>query len=584
MIRSRTLLLLFAVVGCTVPVPEYPTPSRSAWLEQGWQPYERAWYHHADQGTLTFGIPLEFFAALEQPEPSASGAEMLADPAYLDRFGFIAGKTGLPVGFAGSLGVVHPSTLQPWTNPGDGAPFNSLGLTCAACHTGRLVYQGKELLIDGGSALLNLGQFSKALGLSMVATEYNPFRWQRFAARVLGPEAPAAADTALRTQFKSALERLGWQHKQDVAAQDTARHKSVEEGFGRLDALNRIGNQVFAVNTRQEKNYTTTSAPVAFPHIWGAPWFDWVQYNGSIQQPMVRNAGEALGVATPVDFSSVGPGVYRSQLQMGSLVRMEQLLAGPQPKGRFAGLRAPAWPEDVLPPIDRALAAKGGELYAGLCQSCHRPAPNTAQFWAPALWEANGGGHSVLKLKLIPIADIGTDPAQAVDMRDRKVTPLPGLGITETSFGLALGQLVEKTINRAYDDRRPPVPQAERDALNGSRPNGIRAEPAYKARPLDGIWATPPFLHNGAVPTLYALLSPPGERPMAFHLGNRNFDPVNVGYDTAPIAGDFRLDATQRGNLNTGHAFDDGPRGNGVIGPKLTPEQRRALVEYLKTL
>ena len=33
-----------------------------------------------------------------------------------------------------------------------------------------------------------------------------------------------------------------------------------------------------------------------FPRIWNAPWFDWVQYNGSIQQPMVRNAGEALGV------------------------------------------------------------------------------------------------------------------------------------------------------------------------------------------------------------------------------------------------------------------------------------------------
>jgi hypothetical protein len=41
---------------------------------------------------------------------------------------------------------------------------------------------------------------------------------------------------------------------------------------------------------------------------------------------------------------------------------------------------------------------------------------------------------------------------------------------------------------------------------------------------------------------------------------------------------------TQRGNSNTGHSFDSGPRGNGVIGPLLTKEQRWALVEYLKSI
>ena len=584
MMKPRALLFLLSLLGCSVAIPEYPIPSRTTWLQQGWQSSERDWYHRADQGTLTFGIPREFFVALEQPEPSASGREMLSDPRYLDRFGFIASDGPLPIGFAVGPTTVDPATHQPWVNPRDNQPFASIGLTCAACHTGRLVYQGKEVLIDGGSGLLNLGQFSKALGLSMVATSYNPLRWQRFADRVLGPNAPAAANTMLRAQFKSALARLAWQHDHDVAVQETAEHKSVEEGFGRLDALNRIGNQVFAINTRQPENYAATSAPVNFPHIWGASWFDWVQYNGSIQQPMVRNAGEALGLATPVVLGGEASQLLRSQLQTRTLVRMEQLLAGPQPKGRFAGLRAPAWPEDVLPKIDQVLAAEGAALYVTHCQGCHRPAPNSATFWAPELWERIGGGLSVLKLKLIPITEIGTDPAQAVDMINRRVAVLPALGIKETRFGLALGELVAATVKRAYDDEVPPVPTAERAALDGFRPNGIRAEPAYKARPLDGIWATPPFLHNGSVPTLYALLTPPGERPTVFHLGNRNYDPVDVGYVTTPLDGDFTLDTTKRGNLNTGHAFDDGPRGNGVIGPKLTPRERRALVEYLKTL
>ena len=586
--RARTfgpILLLAGVAACTVPVPDYPAPTSSIWLDQGWNANDRAWYHAADQGTLTFGVPREWFMALEQPEVSLNGRQMLADRAYLDRFGFIPSAGPLPVGFAGGSGAVKLDTLEPWINPRDGTPFASLGLTCAACLTGRLTYKGTELLVDGGSALLNLGQFSKALGLSMWATNKNPLRWRRFADRVIGSDPPTAADTTLRAQFETALSRLGWQHDRDVAVKDAI----VEEGFGRLDALNRIGNQVFAITTRQAENYAATSAPVNFPHIWTATWFDWVQYNGSIEQPMVRNAGEALGVAAPVNLTDHTPGkLFASQMRIRTLVKMERLLAGNAPqnagKGEFSGLRTPVWPERVLPHIDRALAATGEKLYAANCQICHLPAPGNAALWDDKLWAPIGGGYRALQLKMVPIAHVGTDPAQAVDMRNRKVVMDPALGLTSTSFGPALGQLVEKTVTRWYDSQTPPVPLAKRAELDGWRPNGIRADLAYKARPLHGIWATAPFLHNGSVPTLYALLSPLKERPQRFNLGNREFDPVDVGYVTTPIAGDFTLDTTIRGNFNIGHVFDDGPKGNGIIGPKLSPADRRALVEFLKTL
>jgi hypothetical protein len=105
---------------------------------------------------------------------------------------------------------------------------------------------------------------------------------------------------------------------------------------------------------------------------------------------------------------------------------------------------------------------------------------------------------------------------------------------------------------------------------------------AYKGRPLTGIWATPPYLHNGSVPTLYDLLLPPEERPKSFYLGSREFDPDKVGYVTAPSAENtflFRTrDETGRfidGNSNAGHDY-----GNAT----LTEEQRRALVEYMKSL
>jgi len=69
-----------------------------------------------------------------------------------------------------------------------------------------------------------------------------------------------------------------------------------------------------------------------------------------------------------------------------------------------------------------------------------------------------------------------------------------------------------------------------------------------------------------------------------FCTGSRRFDPNKVGYETGCRDGDFRLDTWLAGNRNGGHGFDDGPRGNGVIGPKLSEAERWDLIEYLKSL
>lgn len=107
---------------------------------------------------------------------------------------------------------------------------------------------------------------------------------------------------------------------------------------------------------------------------------------------------------------------------------------------------------------------------------------------------------------------------------------------------------------------------------------------AYKARPLDGVWATPPYLHNGSVPTVYQLLSPQSERDQRFYRGNVEYDPRHLGYRTQAFEGGFLLDTRISGNHNSGHEFRAGPRGHGVIGRQLQPEERWALIEYLKVL
>jgi hypothetical protein len=176
-----------------VALPEYPAVEKSVWLGQNWSPGAREWYHHANQGGQfppMINVPYEWFISLEQPILSLSAAGLLADQRYLDRFGYIPSTTEsgaydwrrcaepdtgagyesgkellawrhrLPVGFACSdretNPMLHPDG-KPWRNVATGRTQSALGLTCAACHTGRFTYGNTEVLIDGGSAMTVAG-------------------------------------------------------------------------------------------------------------------------------------------------------------------------------------------------------------------------------------------------------------------------------------------------------------------------------------------------------------------------------------------------------------------------------------------
>ena len=389
---------------------------------------------------------------------------------------------------------------------------------------------------------------------------------------------------ALRKQFDEVVTEV----KTIAKLEKNNEHKTVEEGFTRLDALNHIGNIVFSVDLNNEPaNYVGYTAPVHFPRIWNASWFEWVQYNGSIAQPMARNAGEALGVGAKLNLTDAKKPLYSSSVDLKELFAMEQQLAGTPPPDAtgFHGLVSPKWPDNLLPPINKDLAAKGAGLYKEICQGCHLPPVSEPEFWNSDRWSAkNAAGERYLDLKMLDIQNIGTDPAQAQDMARRRVTTPASLGIASQEYGAALAAVVENTAKQWYGSQQPPVSDDVQQKMNGYRPVGVRAPLQYKVRPLNGIWATPPYLHNGSVPNLYALLSPVEERPKKFYLGDREYDPVNVGYRTDELAGGFEMDTTIRGNYNTGHEFSDTSKKAGVIGRGLTPDERKALIEYLKSL
>ena len=589
-------------------------------------------------------MPYIWFLALQRPEISLFSTRYLRDEEYLRRFGFIpspdiktlrqgasqygydgavdtgAGKAdrdraskypenpyALPVGFA---------VMKAGDDPESGKPYaEQLGFTCAACHTGHVEYKNVSLRFDGGPAMVNLGEVERAVGLAIGYTLRIPFRFGRFADKVeelskeLGQPPPDRKQ--LKKDLKTAFARIKAEKVAGdaVLARDKVGH--LDEGFGRLDALNRIGNQVFFTNflrldAAEQKdvmpnylagNFAAHSAPVSFPPIWSTPWFDWAQYDASVRNPLVRNAGEALGVNAKINLTAHAGDrpLYRSSVELLNINWFENLLAGPAPfpAKEFAGLQAPKWnhaaakfPGDPdWKPLDENLRDEGRVLYQRYCVECHRGPMSDDKFdtawpgdlfWRPQNWRDTGGKHELIVVQK-SVEAMGTDRQQSRVLIERRVN-LPeslglvpsehlnspgscGLSASETPttdpktisvpFVLALMAVVDKTITQWFKDNpkhahlEPEMRTPRRNCQNTNvfrsvrrvgAPEGSPAEMSvvnqYRARPLDGVWATAPYLHNGSVPTLQDMLTPQADRPKKFCVGNRQFNPVKVGLMT----------------------------------------------------
>ena len=256
-------------------------------------------------------------------------------------------------------------------------------------------------------------------------------------------------------------------------------------------------------------------------------------------QPMVRNAGEAMGVSALINLTDPGRGLFTSEVQVKTLAKIEKWIAWKSAKRneRVHGAegaemaRGDPWTQSIThaPPE----AGHFMTIYARVatCRRSARRRSGNSKAWLPP----NSFNQRYLEMETKTITDLGTDPAQAEDMKNRKVVIPDSLGIITNEFGPALGQLVEKVVTHWYNAHN--VPESERPELNGFRPNEIQDPLAYKMRPLNGVWATPPFIHNGAVPNVYALLSPVSERPKSFYLGRREYDPDLHGLPDYAIGG-----------------------------------------------
>ena len=198
----------------------------------------------------------------------------------------------------------------------------------------------------------------------------------------------------------------------------------------------------------------------------------------------------------------------------------------------FLSLKPPQFPFE----IDRIRADRGQAIFAKSCAKCH------------GTYE---GDHPDYPDRIIPLDEIKTDPARVLGIAPRFVAHY-----NATWFGAESAVDLE---------------------MNG-----------YQAPPLDGIWASAPYLHNGSVPTLATLLKST-DRPARFYRPPStdfvNYDSRDVGWkfdlpteppdSAAPIERQHALfDSSRFGLGNGGHTFGDA----------LSDEARADLIEYLKTI
>ena len=618
------------------------TVDRVVYPDQGWgagvDAASRQTYYYTAQGAQLKELRYSWFRALEMPWSKTK----ISSPGIMRRYGFLvdgpsrANPDGLPLGFA--------KAFDPQLNE------DMLDITCAACHTGQItVTRGGRttaLRIDGGSALhaftnSKIGHFVPTLAASLLGTLANPAKFSRFADAVLGA-GNSGGRWALRAQMLDVAGQFG------RMALNERVHGLVptEEGYGRTDALARIANTVFGDHI-QASNYAVGNAPVNYPPVWNIWKFDWVQYNASVSQPMARNIGETMGTGAKYALldrygNPLPPEQrYRSTAQLDNLHTIELTLRT---------LRPPAWDEDVLGPVDRAKAARGKELFDKRCVQCHGPhvAPPAIKARNAPL---KGPDDPEWLVKTLCFDDIGTDPNTALNFYDAKVDltktgltaddlraiaarelrpwterqraylqqeiarvkadpataaqaaplekELAGLDASmaqtlseidpsRLSVGQGLSYLGILLRRKAYAEKG--LTQAQQDEMDGFAILDLpQVIPSYKPRPLAGMWATAPFLHNGSVPTIYDLLSPVAERPKTFRVGSREYDPVKLGLKP-PDSGFWVFDTSLDGNHNTGHEFNVGykewkegdPPAHGLIGPLLTPDERLAIIEHLK--
>ncbi|MEO7097009.1 MAG: c-type cytochrome, partial [Polyangiales bacterium] len=436
------------------------------------------------------------------------------------------------------LGLGYAASQPPIPTQFGPVNINVVQLTCAGCHTGRV-------LDETGGVKHMIGAPS---------TQFTRFRGSVFATVTNAGYTPAAFVAALNAKppgwVYGATDAAGIQKEMIERAVFTALAPTI---VGNLKAGSIAGAQRFqatlgtytygmtpnapnpsgstpgyldaigagitividpAVLTPQQVQAAVPPLPamIDIMSVWNQKDRPSAQWDGSIASKIHRNLAAELGVVGRPD-----------KLNMDNVNKTTEYTEN---------LPSNPYPFD----IDTASMSRGRHLFDQNCASCHTAGNNA----------------------IFPPSVVGTDANRAVIW-----TPYSMAGLTAA---LRIGCTDAVTCNHADGS---PLSNAEIITSTGG----------YMALPLDGIWARAPYLHNGSVPSMYALLT--GDRPAQFQRGNIAYDQERMGFVDAASPFSAVFDTTKSGNSNVGH---DTPEFNGYIDWKNSPRELEDLISYMKTL
>jgi hypothetical protein len=613
-------------------------------LNQGWTDEQRNWWYRTTQGSRL--LPLSWMRSLEL----AGSTDKFMSPEHMDKLGYlpepasISNPWGLPVGFVEDQDRTSDAEIMCDTFPNMCANGTMrqkwVGMNCSACHTNDIQIGDKKLRVEGAPTLADFQGFEEALLNSLKALKSDPAKLDRFIDGVLGGPGGPDAKALMVAEID---EQIAWQQK----LFDKNAAPKVRYGHGRLDAQGHILNKVSLIAGAQDLiTKIKADAPASYPFIWNTSQQTKIQWNGIATNKfripffdletdfgaLVRNTSEVIGVFAHIEVKKTATFSrgYPTSARVRELIALER---------KLTTLQSPQWPADLLGPIVEEKRAAGEELFEKMCSSCHDELAPTDTV-------------SPMEEKMDKIQTQKTDIFLACNTFFHESTagafegqrpfffiPFFGPGkmgdkastqhmLVNATFGTIFGKkdellegitqdvfIAPERVNAAQPrgvvTYLPGVTDPEKVSLAKKCLNTTPEEKEnilqYKARSLNGIWATAPYLHNGSVPTLYDLLSTsdlklrssdklrsvsdvaepaPGEprRPDVFNVGTRIFDKEKVGFVTSADAPgntfEFRVKdkATGEpipGNYNSGHDYGTSA---------LKDEERKALVEYLKSL
>ena len=700
---ARTLPVVVCLVtltagACSEPTPPAPTIDKpkapNAGFLNGWRTGKdarelaRTWYLTPQGSHL---LDFDVFMSI----PSASDQALFSSRANLESYGFLyvdnyeepgTGQEGLLSSGGLPLGMVKDTRGEghtPLAKHAQDLTRDYVGMTCAACHTGDLRYNGERFLVHAGQSNIDYERFISDLSVAISKAVQDP-NGTGYVDRMA---AKGADEKTATSRLAAAKQRMdGLRERGQVPA-------GREAGPGRIDAVGHILNEVFGhqygnpndaahpydPNGSDPASIKPIQVPVSVPAVWNAARLQCVQTNCLTSNSLTRNVGEVLGVFGDSETYQDPSGRWRvrSTAKVKNLYALEEALDW---------VESPKWSPKF--PSPAANLAEGAKAFATHCQRCHAQ-PYLDKF--SAQWDAAGENWSartapsdladhfvaedflgqtryVWRVTKVGFESVGTDDQfikahagarytlnrRATEILDGKMrdgilatlrekvggvasslaarvaelegrdTTFTGQAIVNSQFDkLRNAQLtstnplrkadgsvmtlillagstasaVDSYFLDAYSDRQTAAAERDKFAFYRARPQPptFAQMSVYRARPLNGIAFTAPYGHAGVWPTLESVLFPE-TRPESFWVGHNEFDPHAVGVDIKKgdaICGApnrpsmcFKITTTEHrpgtddsGNSRSGHA---GARHYG--GKEPTPEEKRAIIEYLKSI